>query len=190
MRNKTGKYQICPICHKRFYVFPYLINKRIYCSRKCCTTAKREKFKPVYYNKHFRKGKYKICRYCGKSYYCEKYRLKTSLFCSRSCLGKSKKGKKASNWQGGIYPENSRIRKSEEYTHWRKKVFERDNYTCQKCGQKGGKLHAHHIKSFADYPKFRFVVSNGITYCEKCHYEMPHSWHGNRYIHAKVIGHC
>ena len=38
------------------------------------------------------------------------------------------------------------------------------------CGDnKGGKLNAHHIKSFADYPELRFEVSNGITYCEDCH---------------------
>ena len=51
---------------------------------------------------------------------------------------------------------------------WRKKVFERDNYTCTQCG-KGGKLQAHHIKRWADYPELRFDVSNGQTLCVGCH---------------------
>jgi hypothetical protein len=83
-------------------------------------------------------------------------------------------GELASNWQGGI----SRIYKtgynSLAYKQWRKSVFERDNYQCQKCGTASGHgrfayLTAHHIKSFAKYPELRFEVSNGITLCELCH---------------------
>lgn len=61
------------------------------------------------------------------------------------------------------------IRRSGDYAIWRKAVFERDGYTCQFCGEKGGKLNAHHIKKFSDYPALRFVVGNGITLCESCH---------------------
>lgn len=55
------------------------------------------------------------------------------------------------------------------YNNWRLKVFERDNYTCAICGQHGGTLNAHHIKSFKDYPKFRLDIDNGITFCVECH---------------------
>lgn len=73
------------------------------------------------------------------------------------------------NYKGGITPENHIIRNSKEIKYWRKQVFERDNYTCQHCNQKGGVLNAHHIKQFAHFPELRFEVSNGITLCKECH---------------------
>jgi hypothetical protein len=79
-------------------------------------------------------------------------------------------GEKNPNWKGGVTEENHKERNSDQYKQWRKDVFERDHYTCQKCGdKKGGNLLPHHIKSFAEYPKLRYEVSNGITFCEKCH---------------------
>ena len=73
------------------------------------------------------------------------------------------------NWKGGISDEKNRIRASSEYKFWRKAVFQRDNWTCVKCGQRGGYLEADHIKGFAEYPELRFEVSNGQTLCKPCH---------------------
>lgn len=56
------------------------------------------------------------------------------------------------------------------YSNWRTKVFTRDNFTCQKCGKKGGQLHAHHIKKWSTHANLRYVVSNGLTLCaDPCH---------------------
>ena len=63
-----------------------------------------------------------------------------------------------------------RIRNSGEYKEWREAVFKRDNYTCQNCMRKGGKLNAHHIKHFKDYPDLRLDIENGITLCVDCHH--------------------
>ena len=57
-----------------------------------------------------------------------------------------------------------------EYKEWRRQVFARDDFTCQCCGQRGGRLQAHHIKEWSASPDLRFDVSNGVTLCRSCHY--------------------
>ena len=88
---------------------------------------------------------------------------------TRRKIGESHRGSKSVNWKGGIEPENKRIRKSIEFRLWREAVFARDNWTCQKCGKRGIKLHPHHIKAFAKFPEFRFANDNAITLSENCH---------------------
>jgi hypothetical protein len=78
-------------------------------------------------------------------------------------------GKDNPAWKGGITPINLKIRNSEEYREWRKTIFERDNYTCQECGERGVKLHVDHIKPFSLFPDLRFEISNGRTLCLGCH---------------------
>lgn len=95
-------------------------------------------------------------------------------------------GKNNPNWKGGTTPIIRRIREGSKYQKWREKVYERDNYTCQKCGQRGGELHADHIEPFAtivqkvridgelSYEKAMDLdelwdVDNGRTLCVECH---------------------
>lgn len=73
------------------------------------------------------------------------------------------------HWDGGKTPVNQRERSSKEYSEWRKAVFNRDNFTCQICGQVGGGLQAHHVKPWATNVNERYQVSNGVTLCVKCH---------------------
>lgn len=68
------------------------------------------------------------------------------------------------NKQGRLQ-EGNRYR----YKKWRSDVLKRDNYTCQSCGLRGGKLTAHHIKAWAEYPDSRYDVDNGLTLCCPCH---------------------
>ncbi len=108
-------------------------------------------------------------------------------------------GSRSNLWQGGKALFHKLIKVSGEYITWRKKVFKRDNYTCQDCGKWGGRLHPHHIKPFAkilrdflhEYNQFSLVddketlvrlsftykpfweVSNGKTLCKDCHKQTP-----------------
>ena len=134
----------------------------------------------------------KICQYCGKEWDCDPRNFARNKFCSDSCASKSHpsgrtgkvggqhqkdmvrlklSGKNHWNWAKNRTKalENHRIRGLVEIKNWRNKIFIRDNYTCQSCKQHGGYLEAHHIKSWAKYPKLRFIVSNGITLCRSCH---------------------
>jgi hypothetical protein len=87
-------------------------------------------------------------------------------------------------WKGGVTPVNQVIRTSVEYKKWRKCVFDRDDYTCQACGERGGKLQADHELPFALYPDLRFEVLNGRTLCVPCHKKTP--TYGSRAITFNV----
>lgn len=84
-------------------------------------------------------------------------------------ISESHKGDKSYSWKGGITSKNAKIRNSPEYKVWRKSVFERDDYTCLLCGDRGGVLHADHIKKFSLYPSLRLDINNGRTLCVDCH---------------------
>ena len=66
------------------------------------------------------------------------------------------------------------------YKEWRNAVYERDNYTCQCCGDdSGGNLNAHHLDGYNWCKSGRIDVNNGITLCDKCHIKF-HNRYGYR----------
>lgn len=88
------------------------------------------------------------------------------------------------NWKGGITPLVSQIRRCFKYYQWRRDVFTRDDFTCQRCGTKGGWIEAdHYPKKFSDIfhenkiktlgealnCKELWNINNGRTLCKKCH---------------------
>ncbi len=103
--------------------------------------------------------------------------IKSGRIISCCCHKKSlcsRRGINNHNWNHSISLEEREIRKenrknSPNHELWRKKIYVRDNYTCKICNQYGGKLVAHHIYSFHSHIKLRYVISNGITLCNKCH---------------------
>lgn len=101
----------------------------------------------------------------------------------REMMSTKMRGKNGSNWQGGITLSNLRIRNSFKYRQWRSDIFERDKYTCQRCGKTKCWIEAHHIKMFSIIIKENDIrtpeealsceelwnINNGITFCKKCH---------------------
>jgi hypothetical protein len=177
----------CDWCKKEYKVWTsYFKRKDNLCCSKECSSKKKE----------FYKIKDKFCLTCGKKLgwsakyspernikYCQKCFAKSLEFIKKASVGWFKKddivwnkglkgfmaGEKNSNWKGGKTPFNMKIRHSTEMKLWREAVFKRDNWTCVKCLQRGGYLHADHIKPFAIYPELRFAIDNGQTLCKDCH---------------------
>jgi len=87
------------------------------------------------------------------------------------------------NWKGGVGSINMRLRKCFEYRLWVSDVFRRDDFTCLNCGQRGGRLEAHHIKPFSIICRENNInslesgkmcselwnLNNGQTLCIECH---------------------
>lgn len=87
------------------------------------------------------------------------------------------------NWKGGVTSLVIKIRNCFKYRQWRSDVFTKDNFTCQRCGRRGGFLHAHHEESFGDILELNDIktyqqavdcselwnINNGITLCKRCH---------------------
>lgn len=78
-------------------------------------------------------------------------------------------GEKNPRWKGGVTSKNRLLRESIECHRWRNAVFERDDFTCQGCGQVGGALQADHIRIWSKHPDLRFDLNNGQTLCKPCH---------------------
>jgi len=55
----------------------------------------------------------------------------------------------------------------------RRRVRERDQFTCQLCGKKGGRINAHHTQRIADHPEFANDETTMLTLCAgkgSCHW--------------------
>jgi len=168
---------ICKTCGKKFK--SYFSKKAIYCSRECY-------YKNPESSEKIRKGvlrAYKEGRLTGFQKGHEGYQNsgnfkkgcvslnkgKHPTKQTRKKISNSLKGEKSNLWKGGISEEHEKIRHGIEFRLWRESVFARDNWTCQKCGNRKVYLHPHHILNFAEYPELRFDIDNGITLCKDCH---------------------
>ena len=110
------------------------------------------------------------CVVCKKSFKPQSRLRYTAKYCSRACHGIANRGENSHVWKGGTGTERHKAMGKIEYKKWRTSVFERDNFSCIKCGMNKTYLHADHIKSWKDYPELRYEISNGQTLCIDCHY--------------------
>lgn len=177
-----------------------------FCSKICSSNART----------HYRisndisKKKKIACIRCGKIVFRFNSQSRPQKYCSRKCylsspyyseiqsskmIARNLVGAKNPSWEGGKTDISEKIRNSTRYTQYRKSVFERDNFTCVKCGKRGGVLNAHHklylsdiieifgIKSMNDAIQCAMLwdVSNGQTVCRKCHTEIHFAEDGGFY---------
>ena len=175
----------CLICGADVYTYPkdHSTGRGKYCSRACNLegrsrgmVTKSGKENPMYGRKrpkseienqkaaiakngHFRKGKHLS----------EEHKRRIGA----SNTGKCAK-EKHPKWKGGITYQNSKQRCSWPYRQWKKQVFERDDYTCVRCGSRE-RVVPHHILDWAHYIEERFAVDNGICVCHICHMDL-HNW--------------
>ena len=137
-------------------------------------------------NKQYKRVVFK-CEICGKeatqieSMY---YRHKNH-YCSAKCAsigqGIIYKREKHPNWNPNLTDEErEKGRHIEGYDDFIKQVLERDNYTCQLTGKRGGKLEVHHLNCFSDFKEGRMDLDNCITLSKEIH-KLFHKIYGNRH---------
>jgi len=183
MIKKSGIYIKCKLCGKKAYRYPSQIDKyNKFCSRECWYKFMRGSNNPFWKKKHLEETiENNRIKHLGK-----KATKETREKIRKIAIKNAKYGNANNLWKGGISDVNNRIRQSSKFKIWRENVYERDSYTCQKCGNIGNRLNPHHIKNFADNPKIRFDVDNGITLCQKCHREF-HRIYGRKDNNEKQL---
>jgi hypothetical protein len=190
--SPTSGYKVevqCPACHAiREVHYRSVASAGHYYCRACSIKKKLRKDLPVGYKNNrltviapAEKSGHSLCQCdCGNKKVISNHQIVNGYTKSCGCLLKehlsairnsSPVGENHWNWQGGIAPERTAIMSTANYKQWRTAVFERDNYTCQKCKQVGYILNAHHIEPFHANKQNRLEVSNGITFCNSCHNE-------------------
>jgi len=151
----------CEWCGKEFHISPSRLGKSKYCCRNCYTASclRREDV---------------ICKNCQCTFEAKSSEVSRGggKFCSPSCSSTWHSGVNNSRYNSSLTSDERAVtRNFREYRKWRLDVYNKDNFTCQKCGECGGKLNAHHILGYARYKDARLLVDNGETLCYRCHKE-------------------
>lgn len=76
---------------------------------------------------------------------------------------------------GGYVPYNSRkytpyVNEQAQFRAWSRAVLRRDGQ-CAECGAKTH-LQAHHVWRQSFFPNLRYLLRNGITLCDQCHFRV------------------
>lgn len=152
----------------------------------------KQKIYEKYGNDYTILGEYKTARTklkvrhnkCGNEYYVQPHSLLIGNEC-RKCAMENMCGENHPNYNPNKTDEERLYNRYQLYNNnmkiWRNKIYKRDNYICQCCGNtKSGIFNAHHLNSWNWCKDKRFDVDNGITLCEDCHKEFHHIYgYGN-----------
>lgn len=162
----------CQTCSKEFRVFPSREHTAKFCSNVCLGKWRAIAFIGEGHPRWKGGERSKVCQGCGNVFHWKQGKpfisWEKQKFCSKPCADKH--GLRYTGEDHPLYNPNSRRKASRgKQGAWARAVFSRDKNTCQHCGATEIQLHAHHVKSFADYPDLRWDVDNGLTLCWKCH---------------------
>lgn len=99
-----------------------------------------------------------------------------SKFCSQKCYGTYRSdnyfGEKIYNWiqDRTSLKDDHKDRGGQLHRDWSKNVKNRDGWKCKIANDNcSGRLEAHHILGWSDYPELRYELNNGITLCHAHH---------------------
>jgi thymidylate synthase (FAD) len=87
----------------------------------------------------------------------------------KEAIRRARSGPRSNFWRGGVSTDRQSI--ARWTTEQAPKVHAQYDYTCQApgCGQRGGKLHAHHIIPVWMDESVAYDIGNLITVCDGCH---------------------
>ena len=174
--------KLCPQCGEHFISYD---SGQVCCSKVCSNKRRSRKVSLV-------------CKNCSKIFerpqsfvYWHNIRGHKYFFCCMFCCSSFYVKEVHPRWKedrGSIKNKKRTLRASKDMCEWRKQIYNRDNFTCQLCGNRSRKgnlvyLNAHHIQRVVDEPALALSISNGITLCDDCH----KSTYGKEKIFASVF---
>lgn len=146
---------------------------RVYCDSECADKWRSENVRgedhPLYVDAAVE------CEWCGRTFQKRpaKQDAHDKQFCSRECHGnwisEHNTGEDHPRWKGG------HVEYGEEWYAARRKALDRDNHTCQDCGQSQSeldkRLHVHHIQPVRTFENVNDAheLRNLVTLCITCH---------------------
>lgn len=87
-----------------------------------------------------------------------------------AAIRRARSGSRSNFWRGGVTAERASI--AAWTTAHAASVHAQYDYTCQSCGDRGGRLHAHHlVPVWADATRAR-DIGNLMSVCDGCHREI------------------
>lgn len=189
-RKKSGMTKICAVCQGVFYVIAARLATAKYCSNQCRLSALHKVISGEAHPKYLASAlREKQCQGCGELFRHEPKKPITSFslqkFCTRQCAdlyGSRLRGQDHPNFKGELARKRNR---GSNHSRWATKVLQHDGYQCMRCGVSGevATLQAHHIFPFELFPEKRAEVSNGITLCSRCHWDV-HDTLDPKFIHV------
>jgi hypothetical protein len=164
----AGRVVSCHWCNSSITVKPHQAREydKNFCTDKNCRGQWLSNTNVGENHNRYNKEEY-VCDYCGNDLErTPSHAQGEHIFCDPDCssnwVSENRRGEDHPLYEGGG---------TEGFTKGeRKKIFRRDNFTCQDCGDdSGGNLNAHHIVPSSESEEQRHDIENGITLCIDCH---------------------